>query len=123
MNVLRNNFELISGRVSTYELASALWDLGLLPWWQLQEISDRMTNKESLARLLDMIEGAENANECIYEIWSNIRSRYPNVSFHIRQIELGVRLRMPIGTKAEVVVTVSLYDEDLCVDIRRYHVS
>ena len=123
MNVLRNNFELIADRVRAYELADGLWHLGLFTSSQVSDVSFEMTNKQSWTRLLDMIDELETKDECTYEIWAYIHTRYPNISFHIRQIELGARLRTPIGDRAEAVVTCSLSDEEMCVDIRKHKVS
>jgi len=123
MNVLRANFDLIAGRVPCYELAHGLNHLGLITRSDLVDISFESTNKQSWTTLLDIIDTSENKDDCTYETWTYIRSRHPNVSFHIRQIELGARLRTPIGDNAEVIVTASLYDEEMCVDIRRYKVS
>lgn len=121
MDVLKNNREYISSRVSAETLAENLYDSGYINGYNYGMICTQETQHlQMFDSLLDaLLEGGDT--EGIYYIWEIIRERYPHVSANIHEIQMGVRMKVPIGEMK--VLTVAGYGCDIGVDIRQYEVG
>ena len=61
-----------------------------------------------------------SSTKAVYHIWDFIRNSYPLLSANIAEIQLGLRLKFPLGNMK--VLTVGLYNDTLGIDIREYKV-
>jgi hypothetical protein len=123
MEVLKRNAEYISSRVSVEDIAERLKDVSLVSREEYLDICSKRCNQDSYKELLNLLNCKFNTEECSYFIWNIIRSDYRAVSQNIKEIELGLRMKVPIGTQGNTILTVALYDGEPAIDIRKYKVT
>ena len=122
MNVLRSNADFIGCCAPPEHLAISLVAEGLISEEDLATVRSEQTNLDAYNKLLDIIENGDNVADTAYFLCDVIRSSYPNISGNLPELQLGIRLLMPL-TPGDKVVTIALFGAKLMIDICRHRVS
>ena len=120
MEVLRINHELISHHINLDDIIEILKYHNHINEFDICEINTQQDACNRLGRLLTILEDDKNSLG-IVKLHDIIRQSYPYLSANITDIQTGLRFKKVFGDYK--IVKISLFDEDLAVDIRKYMVS
>jgi len=120
MEVLRINHELISHHINLDDIIEILKYHNHINEFDICQISAGQDVYNSFGRLLTILEDDKNSSG-IVKLHDIIRRSYPYLSANITDIQIGLRFKRVFGSYK--IVKISLFDEELAVDIRKYMVS
>lgn len=120
MELLKSYQDLISHHIRVVEAAEILKIHNYINQFDLYEIRSQQDDQTAFKKLLEILE-AHGCSSGIAKLHKLIRQSYPILSANIPDIKMGLRFKRVLG--GFKIVKVSLFNEELAVDIRKYKVS
>ena len=120
MDVLKSNKDYIASCMNIGEIAEVLKYHDLIDDEEKLAIQAVEDSKGQMSKLLDTIDG-KNHQKAAYTICDVIRNSYPSLSVNIPDIQLDLRLKVPLGNLK--ILKIALFDDRLGIDIREHKVS